>query len=105
MTQKISCSWCHTENPVNRPFCQNCKHEVGKSRMACNCPQCRLKDRQTVEEALAFGESDLLAEALKPLERQAILDALLFTEEQSAVVSDAHFQAKAKIQESLMKHP
>lgn len=73
--------------------------------MTCSCPQCRSKDRQAVEEALAFGEPDLLAEALTSIERQAILDALLFTEEKCTAVSDAHFKAKAKIQESLMKHP
>jgi hypothetical protein len=40
MRTLISCGWCHTENDRNDRSCRSCGHDVGVSRLACQCYQC-----------------------------------------------------------------
>lgn len=51
MPIKLSCSWCHEMNLSTEQYCKKCGHEVGKSRMACACPQCYPK-RKVLKEVI-----------------------------------------------------
>jgi hypothetical protein len=35
-----TCSWCHTENPLDQEFCKQCGHYAHKPRVVCTCSTC-----------------------------------------------------------------
>lgn len=41
MSVKVSCSWCHEQNPVERMMCARCGHEAQVPRGECRCFACR----------------------------------------------------------------
>jgi hypothetical protein len=59
---EISCSWCHEINSEMDSYCKNCGHEVGRSRLDCNCYACKVgcdADRQMIGDDAAFFDGDI----------------------------------------------
>lgn len=51
MATYVTCSWCHTENSTGRPYCSACGHQVGRSRLTCQCHACRSRRQASAEAA------------------------------------------------------
>jgi hypothetical protein len=61
----VSCSWCHTVNPVAVRSCPECHHRADRPRMLCDCSRCATGPR-------GFDPTDLADAAARGAMRHVV---------------------------------